>query len=373
MLVVENLAKTFGARASAVTALDNVNFRADRGQLVTIVGPSGCGKTTLLRAIAGFEIPDSGTVVVNDIPMVGPTVRPVPAHERGIGLVPQEGALFPHLSVAQNVAFGLKHLSRRHRQEVVSQTLELVGLANFHKRRPHELSGGQQQRVALARAIAPGPEIVLLDEPFSALDEYLRESLRTEVRSLLTELGTTAVLVTHDQEEALALGDHVAVMREGRVIQMGPPRETYFEPVDLELARFLGEVIIVDGKTAPARNPSQLITSPPSNTSVQPSAAAAQVSCVFGDLPVASWHGQSGACEVLIRPENIRVLSPDVPGPGLTGTILDQTFYGHDGILRVGVPELRENISVRVLGDHGYTVGSRVRLVVDRPVSVYSN
>ncbi len=340
------MVKTFGGDGSARSlALDGVDLHIAAGELVTVLGPSGCGKTTLLRVIAGFEVPDSGTVQVAGRTVVGD--RFVPAHDRGIGLVPQEGALFPHLSVAQNVGFGLSRMPARERRARVAETLELVGLAGFGSRRPHELSGGQQQRVALARAIAPGPEIVLLDEPFSALDEYLRESLRAEVRALLKRLGTTAVMVTHDQEEALAMGDRVAVMRAGRVIQVGPPRETYFQPADLELARFLGEAVVVDGH-------------------VQDDA---RVACAFGDLAVACANGCRGLCDVLIRPENIRV--DESGAAGLVGTIADQTFYGHDGMLRVDVPALGAQVPVRVLGDHPHRVGDEVRLVVDRAVCTY--
>jgi iron(III) transport system ATP-binding protein len=351
VLDVRDVTKSFGGDGSAhARALDGVDLHIDAGELVTVLGPSGCGKTTLLRVIAGFEVPDSGSVSVDGRMVAGD--RFVPAHDRGIGLVPQEGALFPHLSVAQNVGFGLSRLRARERRARVAETLELVGLSGFGARRPHELSGGQQQRVALARAIAPGPEIVLLDEPFSALDEYLRESLRAEVRGLLKRLGTTAVMVTHDQEEALAMGDRVAVMREGRVVQVGPPRETYFQPADLELARFLGEAVVVAG-------------------SVQHASARGEmtVTCAFGDLAVACANGCRGLCDVLIRPENIRV--SDEAGPGLTGTIADQTFYGHDGMLRVHVPALDAEVPVRVLGDHPHRVGDEVRLVVDRAVCTY--
>lgn len=332
-----------------------------QGELMTVLGPSGSGKTTLLRAIAGFETPDAGTISVSGQPVRADGHRTIPAHERGIGLVPQEGALFPHLSVAQNVAFGLRHLGRRDRHHRVDQTLELVGLGALGKRRPHELSGGQQQRVALARAIAPGPGIILLDEPFSALDAYLRETLRGEVRQLLRELGTTAILVTHDQEEALSLGDRVTIMREGKVIQVADPREAYYRPSDLELAQFLGEAVIVAGEVE------------------QVSPDTCRVACPFGDLPVGGWHGSPGACNVMIRPENIRIHDAGadlalggVSGAGLCGTILDHKFYGHDGLLRVQVPELAEHVLVRIVGDQIWKIGDDVQLTVDRAVSTYA-
>jgi len=346
VLDVRNLTKAFmRGRASATLALNGLDLHVAEGELVTVLGPSGCGKTTLLRVIAGFEVPDSGTVDVAGREVAGG--RFVPAHERGIGLVPQDGALFPHLSVSQNVGFGLSGLGRRERRARVREALELVGLAGLDARRPHELSGGQQQRVALARAIAPGPRIVLLDEPFSALDEYLRETLRSEVRALLARLGTTTVMVTHDQEEALSMGDRVAVMRAGRIVQLDEPRQTYYQPVDLELAHFLGDAVVVSGDMH----------------------TDTEVSCVFGVLPVADAHGSRGRCDVLIRPENLR-MRPRTE-PGVAGIIRDQTFYGHDGLLHVDVPELGERVRVRVIGDHAYRVGDEVSLVAEHAVCTY--
>lgn len=362
MLEIHELSKTFNpgsGNSERIPALDRVSLHVREGELVTIVGPSGCGKTTLLRTIAGFETPDCGSIRIAGQTVFDTLGRAVPAHERGIGLVPQEGSLFPHLTVAQNVGFGLNKMGRRERKLRVEETLELVSLASLGKRRPHELSGGQQQRVALARALAPGPRVILLDEPFSALDEYLRESLRAEVRELLTQLGATVVLVTHDQAEALALGDRVVVMRNGRIVQVDDPRSTYYRPTDIELARFLGEAVIIGGEIVP-------------NGSELPA-----VSCAFGTLPVSSWHGRTGKCEVLIRPENIQInhaaQNPDyIAGQtGLLGTVLDQTFYGHDGVIRVTVPELAQQVSVRIMGDRSFNSGDQVHLVVDRGVCTY--
>ena len=364
---IRDLSKKFdlgsGDRES-VPALANVTLTVSEGEFVTVVGPSGCGKTTLLRSIAGFETPDIGSISIGGQTVFEAGGRMVPAHERGVGLVPQEGSLFPHLSVAQNVSFGLKNMSRRDRQARVDETLELVSLGHLGKRRPHELSGGQQQRVALARAIAPNPRIILLDEPFSSLDEYLRETLRAEVRELLTSLGATVVLVTHDQAEALALGDRVVVMRNGRIVQVDDPRTTYYRPTDIELARFLGEAVIIPGDININTN---------TNGTKLPT-----VSCVFDTLPVSAWHGKSGTCEVLIRPENIQIhlatpeMRSGVKLKGLFGTVQDQTFYGHDGVIRVKVPELTEQVSVRIMGDRSFTVGDEVQLVVDRGVCTYA-
>lgn len=364
MLHIQQLSKSFNpgsGQQDLAPALDSVTFDVARGELVTVVGSSGCGKTTLLRSIAGFETPDSGSIRIAGRKVFESGGRMVPAHERGVGLVPQEGSLFPHLSVAQNVGFGLRTMNRHERDVRIGETLDLVGLEHSSKRRPHELSGGQQQRVALARAIAPAPSIILLDEPFSALDEYLRGSLRTEVRQLLKDLGATIVMVTHDQGEALALGDRVAVMREGRIVQVGDPRTTYYQPADIELARFLGDAVVLGGDVV--ANGTNLPT----------------VSCAFGTLPVSSWHGKTGKCEVLIRPENIQIrsVSPGSrSGPGfegIFGTVDGQTFYGHDGVVTVTIPELAEQVSVRVMGDRPFSPGDPVQLMVDRGVCTYAN
>jgi iron(III) transport system ATP-binding protein len=353
MLTARALEKTFGRADRSVAALAGVDLDVDEGQFVTVLGPSGCGKTTLLRCLAGFEVPDRGSITLSERQLVAPGRRPVPAHERGVGIVPQDGALFPHLSVGQNVAFGLTGLHRRDRARRVDEVLDLVGLLGYDRRRPHELSGGQQQRVALARALAPAPRLVLLDEPFSSLDAQLRASLRIEVRDLLARLGTTAVLVTHDQEEAMELGDRLVVMREGRVVQAGSPQETYQRPHDLDLARFLGEAVVVEGRidaTCPDR-----------------------VECIFGWLPIGSWHGRSGSCRVLIRPEDIQV---DEAGPGTDQrracTVTGCAFYGHDAMLRVQVPDLPDHVQVRVIGSKPFPPGAPVHLRVVHPVSTYA-
>ncbi len=270
-----------------VEALRGADLVVEDGSFVAVLGPSGCGKTTLLRAIAGLERADGGTIALAARVLDGPGVH-VPPEARRIGLVPQEGALFPHLDVAANVAFGLAGLPKAERASRVAELLELIGLPGYERRRPHELSGGQQQRVALARALAPDPVAVLLDEPFSALDASLRTDLRDQVGATLRAAGTTTVLVTHDQTEALTMADVVAVMRDGRIVQVGPPAEVYRHPTDLWVARFLGEVVVLPGGPA----------------------------------------GRVLAC----RPEQLRPAAPDAPGarPAL---VTDVRFAGPDAMV----------------------------------------
>ena len=228
-----------------VPVLHGVDLCVPRGTLVALLGPSGCGKTTLLRSVAGLHRPTAGTVDLAGTSLDAKG-RHVPTHRRGITLVPQEAGLMPHLDVAANVRFGLRgHADADRRTEHV---LRLVGLDGLGDRRPHELSGGQQQRVALARALAPRPSLVLLDEPFSSLDARLRDDLRTEVRALLAAEDATALLVTHDQEEALSMADEVAVMREGRVLQQDVPQAVYRSPRHAWTARFLGEATVLAGE-----------------------------------------------------------------------------------------------------------------------------
>ena len=232
---------TFALHASGVRArlggrfvLNGVDLDVAPGELVTLVGPSGCGKSTLLRVLAGLVRPDSGTVG-----MSGRDVTSIPAELRRVGMVFQDNALFGHLRVGGNVAFGLRHLSRSQREARVKEMLSVVKLAYLERRFPHQLSGGEQQRVALVRALAPQPSVVLLDEPFGALDEVLREELGWEVKAILARSGTAAVLVTHDRHEALSLGDRVAVMHDGRVLQCASPREVYEQPSSRFVADFL--------------------------------------------------------------------------------------------------------------------------------------
>jgi iron(III) transport system ATP-binding protein len=302
-LTVRGLAKSFGT----VPVLRGLDLDVDQGTLAAVLGPSGCGKTTLLRVVAGFERPDAGTVELDSTLVASPSVS-IPPERRRVGIVPQEGALFPHLSVAANVAYGLGRRDRRTGR--VEDVLTLVGLADYCDRMPHELSGGQQQRVALARALAPEPALILLDEPFSALDTGLRAAVRDDVREALRTAGQTAVLVTHDQQEALSMADSVAVMRDGLVVQAASPSDLYAAPVDAGVATFVGEAMVVDADLRGGRAWSRL-----------------------GDLVVrAEAELRDGPGRVVVRPEQV-VLGP--PSEGLPARICSTVFYGHDALIRL--------------------------------------
>ena len=235
-LEVFGVSKSYGA----TPAVHDLDLAVDQGEILALIGPSGCGKSTLLRLVAGLERPDTGTVQVGGDTVAGGATW-VPPERRRVGLVFQEHALFPHLRVRDNIRFGLEGTARAEQDARVAEVLELVRLAHVADRYPHELSGGEQQRVALARALAPRPAVVLLDEPFSSLDESLRARVRTDTVDILRTTGTTALLVTHDQTEALTVGDRIGVMREGVVEQLGTPQEVFERPVSRFVASFMGD------------------------------------------------------------------------------------------------------------------------------------
>ncbi|SCG71241.1 ABC transporter ATP-binding protein [Micromonospora coxensis] len=300
-VVLTGVVKRYGP----VTALDGVDLTVPAGALTAVLGPSGCGKTTLLRCLAGFERLDAGTIRVHGDLVAGPG-RHLPAHRRRIAVVPQEGALFPHLTVAANVAYGLDRAARH--GDRVDEVLALVGLAGYGDRMPHQLSGGQQQRVAVARALAPRPSLVLLDEPFSALDAGLRAGLRHDIREALRADGATAVLVTHDQGEALSVADRVVVLRSGRVVQSGSPTVLYREPADQWVAGFVGDAVLLPAVATDgaARTP-------------------------LGLLPIAGATAD-GPVTVLVRPEQLR-LTPVTAEAAVTATVLRHDFHGHDALI----------------------------------------
>jgi iron(III) transport system ATP-binding protein len=247
ILYLDRITKQFSAHS--IPAVDNVNLRLEQGDLLGLLGPSGCGKTTLLRIIAGFEEPSSGTVELAGRMVAGKGCR-VPPEQRNTGMVFQDYALFPHLTIGENIAFGLqrKGLTKEQIKQRIGEVISLVGLTELEKRYPHELSGGQQQRVALARALAPQPALILLDEPLSNLDVQVRQHLRHEIRHILKAAGTSAIFVTHDQEEALAISDKIGVMRHGQLEQLGSPEEIYNQPASRFVAEFVTQANFLPAK-----------------------------------------------------------------------------------------------------------------------------
>ena len=306
LLTVSCLSKRFAPNALPV--VNGLSFEVEEGETFALLGPSGCGKTTALRCLAGFEHADSGTVTLDGQTLVADGVS-VPPELRGIGFVFQDYALFPHLTVRDNILFGLKGMERKARTARADEVIRLVGLEGFEARKPHALSGGQQQRVALARAIAPRPRLLLLDEPFSNLDALLRQEMRERVRALLKKEGMTALLVTHDQEEALSFADRVAVMQNGRIDQIGTPEAIYTTPRTLFVAQFLGRTNL-------------LLTE----------ADGTEADTVLGRLRLN--RAASGPVLLALRPEHLGLTArPDADS--LEGTVLAREYKGHDITYRV--------------------------------------
>jgi iron(III) transport system ATP-binding protein len=298
-ICIHGASKSFGA----VKAVDRADLCVERGELVALLGPSGCGKTTLLRLVAGFERPDAGEIRLLDRTVAGGTTW-LPPEKRRVGMVFQDYALFPHLTVTENVGFGV---SRRQRARRVPELLEIVGLELLGHRLPHELSGGQQQRVALARALAPSPEIVLLDEPWSNIDPLLRGTIRDELAAILRGIGVTVVLVTHDREEAFSLADRIALMRDGTIVQEGSPEELYLAPADRWTAEFVGAGNFLRGRVD-----------------------GGLVETLLGRFPLA-YGAPASDVDVLIRPELLE-LQVD---PNGAGEVVAREFRGHDVFYRV--------------------------------------
>jgi iron(III) transport system ATP-binding protein len=325
--------------------LADLSLAVPEGSFTAVVGRSGCGKTTLLRMLAGFERADAG-----EIRLAGQVVddgrRRIAAERRGVGYVPQEGAVFPHLDVASNILFGLPRAARRVAR--IDELIELVGLEGLVSRRPHELSGGQQQRVALARALAVGPAIMLLDEPFSALDPELRSVTRGRVKESLAARGTTTILVTHDQDEALSLADRVAILRDGRIVQVGTPKDVYVAPHDADTARFLG-----DANLLPA------------------SLQGAQAHTVLGALELATAHpGPAADALVLIRPETLRLDAVAGAADAGTARVTAVDYHGHDAriSLVLETPDAGLELIALTTGPDAPVPGSRVYLSLRDPV-----
>ena len=364
---ISGLEKAFGAEV----VLDGLDLDIPDRSLTAVLGPSGSGKTTLLRVLAGFETPDAGRVEIGDLVVVDGEAC-LPPERRRVGYVPQEGALFPHLNVAKNVGFGLPRGPER--AERVAEALELVGMERYAHRSPHELSGGQQQRVALARALAPRPQLLLLDEPFSSLDAQMRAELRVEVAALLRATGTTSVLVTHDQDEALSIADHVAILVLGRIRQSASPRSLYTDPVARRIARFVGVANFLVGEVV-----------------------VGGVHTAFGDLEVRGPIDDplGSRVVVMIRPERLEIEragtaeAPALVEGEVEGSVSGVEYHGHDALVFVepAIPEMIAQrtrsatpdgpnrppppiteLVVRTDGEEAYERGEQVRIRALGPV-----
>lgn len=344
---VKDAVKRFGT----VNALSGVSLEVRANEFFTLLGPSGCGKTTLLRAIAGFEALTSGS-----IELLGEDIGGLPPNKRPINTVFQHYALFPHMTVEQNVAFGLDRLGRpaEERNQEVRRMLKLTRLHELADRRPHQLSGGQQQRVALARALAPNPQVLLLDEPLSALDLKLRQSMRLELKRIQRDTGITFVFVTHDQEEAITLSDRIAVLSNGKVQQVGSARQIYEAPVNRFVADFIGNTNIVDGEVVHMK-------------------AGAVCKLPGGAMLSLRNQGTSaadiGPRHVLLRPDHLSLIDESTAIQGMRGKIVESAYLGTAMQFRVkidGGPELLVNDKFKDLSEAPPALGSRTGVAITR-------
>ncbi len=336
MIIID--VKEISKRYDQTIAVNKCDLQVSAGEILALLGPSGSGKTTLLRLIAGFDKPDEGRIAINDRAVVDIAASLwVPAEDRGVGMVFQDYALFPHLTVSQNVRFGLRNATRAQRQRRVEELLQVTELLPYAERYPHELSGGQQQRVALARALAPRPRVVLLDEPFNGLDPELRPQMRREVAKILRHLGTAAILVTHDQEEALGMADQVAVIRNGELQQVGTPEDIYYCPTTPFVAGFVGHADFVPGVSS-----------------------GKQIDTEIGAFPCPP-HIPAGAVKVMIRHEAVSAK----PG-GIPTTVEEREFLGGEILYRLRLPS-GASIHLEQRKPVHWPVGHRVAIEVHLP------
>lgn len=335
-LSFRNVAKHYGD----FPALRNISLDIAAGEVVCLLGPSGCGKTTLLRLASGIDRPTSGEVLLNDRVIAGPNVF-VPPEKRNVGLMFQDFALFPHLTILQNVAFGLRALDRDTAQREALAALTRVGLDSYADAHPHILSGGQQQRVALARALAPRPSVILMDEPFSGLDVQLRETIRNETLALLRETRSTCLLVTHDPDEAMQLGDRIAVMRGGYIVQADTSQTLYREPADLFVARLFSQI-----------------------NEIHACIENGSIATPFGRYP-APGHAEGKAVILCVRQRAVRVHNSDHDAEGVLGRVLASRFLGDLVLLDIGVAGLNQPITSLVRANRAPSVGRDVKLSID--------
>ena len=338
-LHVSDIIKKF--RGASHNAVDGVSLRVEPGELLALIGGSGSGKTTLLRIVAGLETQDGGRVEIDDREVSGNGLF-VPPEKRHVGMVFQEYALFPHLNVTENIRFGISRLPRDEQRARIREVLNLVGLAGLENRFPHELSGGQQQRVALARSLAPQPAILLLDEPFSNLDRSLAVRLRDEVASIIRRTGTTCVLVTHDVEDALAIADRLALLRDGKLEQLGSPREMYNQPVNANVAAFLGAVNLIPAKIE----------------------TGATLKTILGNFEPASLPGEGTNFTVGLRPEQIAVSTTSSAG-SVAATVTAVHFGGRSNEADISIPGSDQTIMVYLSPSLDIKAGSTVYLSPD--------
>lgn len=320
--------------------IDDMSLDLAHGEILVLSGPSGCGKTTTLRLIAGFIEPDRGSIFVEGLEVAGATW--IPPERRPVGIVFQDYALFPHLTIEQNIGFGLAKAQKTVRERRIADTLSLVGLSGFNHRYPHECSGGEQQRVALARALAPEPKVVLLDEPFSNLDAFLRARVREEIRQILKKAGTTAIFVTHDQQEALALADRLVVLNKGRFEQVGSPEDIYHRPVSRFVANFMGQANFVPAEAGPDGI----------NTEV-------------GFWPLPGDLNADSEVEVMLRPHDIS-LTADTSAVTVVDT---RQFLGEENLYTITLPSGRKLLST--MPSHAvFAPGDKVSIEINKQQGV---